>query len=111
MVGPATRNLREESTYWAPLSADEWGIRGYAAPVKILSRWNQAGEVITKADGEEYTPKAVVFVDRHVETQGYLAKGDHTAQANPLAVGAQEIQAYREIPDLRNIEQERKAYL
>lgn len=111
-MGPASRNLRQVITYWAPSTRDEWGHRGYSAPVKIFGRWTQADETVRLNTGEEYVSKSVVFTDRVVLSEGYLALGDFTASPTPLGVsGASEIKAFRSTPDLRNLEQERKAYL
>jgi hypothetical protein len=54
-----------------------------------------------------------VFLDTNVEEQGYLGLGDQTAIASPvnsLAV-ATEIQAFFSTPDLRNMVQEKRAFL
>lgn len=113
-MGPASRNLKQTITYWAPAALNDWGQKGFSAPKKILGRWTEGRETITRSGGEEYISKAVVFVSQDVEQNGYLALGDFfsNAVANPTLVdAAYEIQAYRATPDLRNLEQERKAYL
>lgn len=111
-MGPASRNLRQEITYWAPSARTEWGQMGFQAPVKIRGRWTQAGESVRLNTGEEYVSKAVVFTDRVVLSEGFLALGDFTAFPSPLEVPeASEIKAFRATPDLRNLEQERKAFL
>lgn len=111
-LGPASRNLRQTITYWAPSARTEWGQTGFQAPVKIRGRWTEAGETVRLNTGEEYVSKAVVFTDRTVLSEGYLALGDFTAQTSPHGVSeASEIKAFRATPDLRNLEQERKAYL
>lgn len=111
-MGPASRNLRSAITYWAPSTRSEWGQRGFMAPTKIRGRWTEAGETVTLNTGQEYVSKAIAFVDRELAAEGYLALGDYTEITDPtLVVDAYEIKAFRGTPDLRNLEQERKAYL
>lgn len=110
MMHFAIKNLHQDITYWAPTANNEYGHAGFAAPVLIKGRWQDKVQQVRKPNGEEVTSSAEVFVDRDVADSGYLMLGDQTAQATPPE-GAREIQSYASVPDLRNLDSERKAYL
>ncbi|MEB3026007.1 hypothetical protein, partial [Parvimonas sp. M13] len=75
-------------------------------------RWEERNELVRTPSGDDITSRARVFVDRRVTIGGKLILGDKTAYVNPDEVeGAETIQVYNEIPDLRNADQLRKAYL
>lgn len=112
MFGPSSRNLTQVLTYWAPGSMDGYGAKGFAAPVLIKGRWTEAAEEVTVPGGQVIVSKAVVNVDRDVIVTGYLAQGSHLAEPNPHAVeGAEKIQQFLSAPDLRFMDQNRRAYL
>lgn len=107
-----TRNLLQEGTYWPPTTNGEYGVSGYSAPVSVKMRWEDRIQKVMKPSGEEVMSQAVVYVDTDLQVGGYLAKGDQTAHASPYDfTGANEILSYKEVPDLRNLASERRAYL
>lgn len=110
MLAVTQKNLHQDITYWAPAALNEYGHAGSSAPVLIKGRWEHLTQQIRKSSGEEIMSRAEVFVDRDLEISGFLMEGDHTSSPLPVQ-GALEIQDFRETPDLRNLDAERRAYL
>lgn len=112
-IGPSTR-LLETVTYWAPGSGghDDYNENGWSAPVTLQGRWIEHNEEVTVQSGEQITSTTQVYLSADVLVRGYLAEGDHTETTSPIGVvGVREIQAFSRFPDLRNMGQQRKAYL
>lgn len=107
-----SRGYTQDITYWAPAGDNRYGDDTFAAPVKLRGRWEDRQEQVYLASGEESVSKAIVFISAEVDEEGYIAIGDHTAQADPTAVaGAQQIRATASIPSMRSNEIERRAIL
>ena len=99
-------------TYWAPEGLGADNEPGYVAPVQIWGRWVEESTTVQDSTGETRTFKTHVIVDREVEEGGYLAHGLHLDELTPFTVdGAQEIQGFTSTPDLRYMEQIKRAYL
>ncbi len=113
MSGPTQRNLKQVITYWAPGGRDQQNVLSYDAPVLIKGRWIEATENLIDGSGEEIVSKSQVFLADEVQEEGYLALGDFTDIVDPRTdgVNAELIQAYSSAPDLRYLEQQRKAFL
>lgn len=110
--GPASRIPMQPVTYWAPGALGSDNEMAYANPILIMGRWAEQRTVIQNAQGEEVVSRTTVIVDRDVEEGGYLAQGSHLSEASPTAFdAAQEIQGFTSTPDLRFMEQVRRAYL
>lgn len=118
MYGPGDRGNTQPITYWAPgTSLDDFGELGFSAPVLLYGRWVDKTELATNGRGEEITSSAQVHLTQDVVEKGYLAQGDYTStgssySATPIGVdGARIVQGFSSIPDLRFMEQRRKAFL
>lgn len=111
--GPASRNLGQVITYWAPTGArTAYATQVMTAPIKIAGRWMLDSIAVTKPDGTQIVSKAVVYVSQDVAVGGYLAEGDQTGTASPYdSVVAMEIQQFSAHPDLRFMGTNRKAFL
>lgn len=110
--GAANRVPLEVITYWAPTAPGDDNEVGHAAPILIWGRWTVQFAEIQSAQGEILVSKAQVIVDREVEESGFLARGDQRVKTNPsVFADAQEIQGYTSRPDLRYLEQVKRAYL
>lgn len=114
-MGPSTRNLNQDVTYWAPgdpNSVGDYGYKNFAAPVKLVGRWETKTQLAKNTAGEEFVSNATVFLPSDIIIGGYLAEGDQTAFADPGTYdGAWEIKQFIKTPDLRRIETERRALL
>jgi hypothetical protein len=105
-------NYRQIATYWGSPEQGGFGGLTFAAPVVIKCRWEDRTEQFVSSQGTEKTSSAIVWTYDHLDDGGYLAKGDQTATSDPTALdGALEIQRSDEIPDLRGLHYERKAFL
>lgn len=111
-AGPASRNMIEPITYWAPAGMNTYNEYTYAAPVLIYGRWTYSSHLVTNNHGDEITYNALVLLTTDVVEEGYLALGDHTATSNPNdSIPSFQIKAFHTATDLRNIEKERRAYV
>lgn len=110
-ISPYTRNMNQQATYWAPGQNDGMGGLVYGAPVLVQCRWQDRVTMVRNAQGVEVPSRSVVYVDREMEPQGMLLKGDHTAVADPLSVRASEILSVGSSPNLRATQQLLKVWL
>lgn len=99
MLPPYTRNMYQDATYWGPGSPSGFGTVGWAAPVLIKCRWEDKNELFIGPEGQELRSTSVVYVDRELTERGYLALGDHTADATPTD-DAREIRGRGQSPHL-----------
>ena len=110
--GAASKIPTEALTYWGPGSLGSDNEISYATPIVIRGRWVEQRVEIQGANGEQLVSKTNVIVDRDLEETGYLARGSHLAETSPTAFdAAYEIQGFASTPDLRFLEQVRRAYL
>lgn len=106
------RGLHQDITLWAPAGSNNYGVAVFAAPVLMKGRWEDMVEMYRDPQGQEFYSKCVVYVDRHVPVGSYIALGNYSAQANPLAVvPAHEVRTTLEFPSIRNANTERRAIL
>ena len=113
-MGFSSRSLYQDITYWAPSSngaTNRFGHPVPQTPVLIRGRWENKIQQVTKLTGEEVTSSAVVYCDREVDIGGHLALGDLRDAGVELPQEVQEIQTTMTVPDLRNLENEQRAYL
>lgn len=115
LADPTRRNLKQQVTYWAPLADNEFGVEAFATPVLASGRWEDRADLVRDGRGDEFTSKAVIFMDRKVANEGYLVIGSYTGYPDPrnlpAGVEAFEIKAVVVVPDLRNLSEEIRAYL
>ncbi len=109
MIAPV-RNLNADITYWAA-TPDGFGGFTFTAPVTMKGRWEGRNELFRTLTGEEIVSEAIVFVEFDVAINGYLFDGTSVA-ADPTLVGeARLIKQFVRIPDLRDLSQDRRAFL
>ena len=58
---------KQKAVYWARTSPNEFGQLGYAAPVEISCRWDDATEEFIDSKGTKQQSRAVVYVDRDMQ--------------------------------------------
>jgi len=108
--------------YWPPGSDesggsdyDEYGKPLYASPVEIDCRWEDIIQEFVDERDETTFSRSLVYVDRDVKLRGVLFLGeltDVTDLVNPKSnEGAWEIRRFDKLPNLRNTETLRTAYL
>lgn len=101
-----------DATYWGAPVQTGFGGYSFAAPVLLKCRWEDRTEKFMDSQGAETVSSAQVWTFDRLEDGGYLAKGDRTATADPTTLqDAYEIRRSDEIPDLRGLHYERRAFL
>jgi len=115
-----TRMLKQTATYW-PASPDGYGGFVFGAPAAIDCRWEDRAERFTTEDGREEVSQSVVYVDRDLEVGDYIALGDYSMSTSTTTTGeepsftppagARPIRAFGKLPNLRNTEYLRTAWL
>lgn len=98
-------------TYWPKTGEDRFGDDSFSTPVTMLAHWEDRNENVRLPTGEEVVSRSIVYTELEVAMGGYLAKGDHTGQADPVAVGGKEIMTVAQIPSLRTNQSEFRAFL
>lgn len=102
----------QDATYWGAPVQSGFGGYTFGAPQLLKCRWEDTTERFENQAGEETVSNAIVWTFDRLEDGGYLAKGNQTAVADPTTLDeAYPIQRSDEIPDLRGLNYERKAYL
>lgn len=110
MSGPASRNLKQDITYWAPSgSANDFNELPFADPVVVKGRWTDQETVVRHPNGDETIFRNLVYLLQDVEEKGYLGLGDQSGTADPKQADAFEIHSFYATPDLRNMEQQHRA--
>lgn len=108
----AARHLLQTATHWALTGRGEFSGFTYATPVTLSCRWEDKQELFRSAQGEELTSKAIVYVATDVIEGDYLIEGDYTDVSDPATLSeAFRVMGFSKIPDLRNIQMVRKAFL
>ena len=93
------------ATYWAPDGINQFGEKSFAAPIEILTRWEEIAEEFVTPEGEERISQAKLMVDRDLEYGAYLKLGevDGSTPASPIGVDeAWPIQLIKDTPNIRN---------
>lgn len=109
-----TRGLNQTLTYWGSPVYDGRGGYTYDSPITINGRWEDRTEIFIDGAAKEKRSQAVVFVDRDVEEEGYLALGDWTDSAYDDPVdcnSALKIKAFKKIPNVKATDFGRKVWL
>lgn len=116
------RMLRSKCTYWPPGSEgsggvdfDDYGQPVYADPVELSCRWEEKIEEFLDSKGTLQVSKAVVYVSTDVSPGGVLMHeelanvGDTADPKNND--GAWEIRRFDKLPNFKDTEYLRTAYL
>lgn len=102
---------RQTATYWASPSKDGYGGYSYSAPAILAVRWEERQEEFTDPEGKLNVSKAIVYVPEDVSVGGYLLLGSSIAAAPGDEHEAYVIKQFAKTPDLRNLFNERRAFL
>jgi hypothetical protein len=106
---------KQTAVYWKRNpTPDEFGAFTFEDPIEIKCRWvDQIGE-FRNAKAEALNSKAVVYVDRPMDVEDMLMKGDleTTTPLDPRGLkDAFKVIAFGDTPDLDNFEHLYTAYL
>lgn len=96
-------NMNQVATYWPPGESDGQGAIDLLDPILIYCRWQWDAVLYRDGERRQHTSNAVAYVDRQLETKGWLALGDQTLNADPRSVtDAFEIMQIYRTPNLDN---------
>ena len=113
MTTVVTRNLKQDTTWWASSGTSNYGDTTYAAPVSIKGRWVEEPWIQPTSVGEQSRDMGVVYLD----TAQAINIGDHlflgtSTQADPRnEKGAVFVDHYRTVPALSNKWSVKKAFV
>lgn len=114
-MGIIATMLRQTAVYWAPDLPTEFGDPTYGTPCEISCRWEDRCEEFRDTEREIRMSNAVVYVGQDVEEGGMLLLGTLSMdvdQSDPKNnEGAFEVQRFDRLPNLKNTETLRTAYL
>jgi len=93
-------HMKQQLTYWAPLSKNQYNETTFSAPVTVICRWQDKAVLFRNSDGQEVISSAVIYPVQPLELKGYVKKGVH-ADLEPLGLaGAFEIRWSGDSPNL-----------
>lgn len=101
----------QTAVYWGNPTDDGYGGKTYDAPVEISVRWENTNELITTADGEQYTCIAKIFVTQDVKVNAYIYLGNLddltiSEQSDPKSVNdAYRIKRFDKIPMIKKTDE------
>jgi hypothetical protein len=101
------RMRRQKAIWWARLTPNKFGKYSFADPVEISCRWDDGGEEVRDATGQNFIPRATVYVDRVIAVGDRLKKGELESDTpdDPLEAGeAYEVKRFATNPNFRNTE-------
>jgi len=101
----------QTATYWGNPVSNGYGGFTFDAPITLTVKWETRSEEFAIKPGEVLLSKAIVYVPRAVDVGGYLFEGTSVVADPNTLEDSWQIQGYREVPDLRNMSSERRAYL
>ena len=93
------------ATVWPVGAFDDWtGKQTYGAPYLIACTWEANKEIAIDDTGKEFTTNLIFFTEskyqgvfvRQPVRHDYIQKGDSSAQADPVAAGADKVKAVKE---------------
>jgi hypothetical protein len=114
-VSVITKVLKQKCVYWAPGTLDGYGQPSYLSAIELDCRWASGSTQIIKQDGTITTSTSVVMLSQDVVIGGVLMLGtleDVTDLIYPTKnEGAFEIIQFHKVPNFKNTENMRVAFL
>lgn len=108
--------MRKQDAIWwkRGSSPDRFGQYSFDPPVGIKCRWEDGVGVFVQKESEKQSPQSTVYVDRDMSVGDRLQLGtlDSETPSDPMdSTTAYEIQRFDILPNLKNTEKLRTAYL
>ena len=103
--------LPQTATYWGAPVPTGFGGTTFDVPKTLPVRWEEKGEEFIDDDGQERLSRAVVFLEDDVQVGGYLLLGTSIVVDPTTVDGAEPIQRFSKMPDIRAANYLRKAWL
>lgn len=107
-------NRKQDATKWTAAS-DGFGGWTFTAPKALKVRWEEKAVLFRDQSGEEVISSARVFLGEDVAVNDWLFLGISTA-ANPTVIPASsgvayQVRQFEKLPNLRNLQHQRIAFL
>ncbi len=109
-MGRIATNLSEDVTHWA-VTASGFGGFTYTTPAALKGRWEEKSVLFRNPGGVEEVSQAIVYLDTDVAVEDYLFLGTSVAADPTLLADTWQVRQFHKIPDLRNLDHERKVFL
>ena len=113
-MGIITKMLKQKAVYWEFQSLDSFGKPVFSTPKEISVRWEDTLEKFMDASGNEVVSKSKVYCDRDLKVRSLLKLSkleDLPSTDWQQNSGVFTISRFDKIPNLRNTETVRIAYL
>ena len=110
------RVRKQWAVYWEPNGGVyQYGVQLYHPSEEIKVRWEDELVNVVDLGGREVVYQSMIYVGQDVKVDGVLFKGQladlDDPSASPPTGDAKKIRRFEKMPDLRNKEQLRIAYL
>lgn len=109
------RMRRQNAVYWPLTGVNEFGVNTFGNPAQILVRWEDSNEEFLDAEGTVQMSRSLVYIGLDVIVGGMLMLGviaDITDEVNIKEnAGAWEIMKFDKLPNIKNTEFLRTAFL
>ena len=105
------RAYRQKATYWGAPRSNGTGGFTFSKPKTLNVRWENKSEQFSGPNGEIAVSDAMVWLKERVDIGGYLALGQFSGDDPTKIKGAYVVRNIAEIPDLRNVTSEIRAFL
>lgn len=106
-----SQGLNQDITYWPTTGYGGFGSNTFGSPVTIKGRWEEKSELIRDKTGSEVVSTTRVYLNQDIAMDGFLFLGTSVAADPTGLAGAYEIRQLSKIPDLRNLQSVRVAFL
>lgn len=99
-----TRSLRQDATYWPPITNDGFGGKSVSIGVLIKVRWEDKTVLFRSVDQREETSSSVVYTKKidNVVNGGKLALGDFSGDLPPSNEDVFEVRQVSQSPSIKD---------
>lgn len=106
--------MKQTAVYWPFESYDSDGTPLYGSPTEIICRWEETHQEYIAPNGDKKVSKSIVYVPMDTPVKGMLCLGtiEELGSSEPFSnPETWEIKQFVKLPNLRNTEVLRIAYL
>lgn len=98
------RSLRQNITYWPPVTKDGFGGVNVSSGVLIKGRWEDKSVLFRSVDNREETSSSIVYTkeEDNVSNGGKLALGDFSGELPPSNEKVYEVRQVNKSPSMKN---------
>lgn len=98
------RSLKQNVTYWPPITNDVFGGKIVSVGVLIKARWEEKSVLFRSVDNREETSSSIVYTKEtdNVQNGGKMALGDYSGELPPSNIDVLEIRQVNKSPSMKN---------